>query len=521
MKLIVIIVGIVLGFIIVIYVKESITKKYIISAFGQKKSRNGYDFSREYYEKIDEKYIDNITYNDLELEEIFKKFDRTYTGIGMEYMFAQLFTKDNNHDGLEHILKAYQEQKTRDTCIYELYKLGRRYSGILDMCGNLKKIPIYILGIITILAVLLIVAIIASFINIENIGYLISLIVINNILNMAFGSQHNHITDQIMTVNKMVGSLTILMKCNIFNKGENQEVTTLLHVLKRKFFLASVYTWVSKIDILYLFELIKAIFFTDFFQAFYLRKELFDLEQEILKIYEYIGKCDMALSIYCIRNQYQTCIPTVSKDKKIEFDNCYHPMLKSPVTNSFCLDDNCIITGSNASGKSTFLKTIGVNIVFARAFNTCFSDAFLYYSFELVSSIHMKDDMLSGDSYYVKEIKVLKRIVDVAKSGDYLILIDEILRGTNERERVLIAKAIIRYLFNTESMTMLTTHDLAIVNDFIDTCKLQCFNDTVKENEIVYDYKIHDGICTVGNAISLLSIIDFNQEIIDTIENNK
>ena len=521
MEVLLIAVAIVVCFIAIICIKESIMKKYIIHLFGQKKSRNGYDFSREYYEYLDKKHIDDITYNDLELEEVFKKMDKTYTGIGMEYMFAQLFTKDTSHEGLEHILKAYKEEKVRNTCIYELYKLGRRYSGILDICQDLKKIPIYILGIICILSACLVASIIATVINFENVGYVIFLIIVNNILSISFGGKFNHIADQIMTVNKMVGSLHVLMKNMIFNEKESIEVQTILRILKRKFFLASVYSWISKIDILYLFELVKAIFFTDFFQAFYLRKEIFELEQEIVKMYEYIGKSDMALSIYCIREQYQTCIPKVIEDKKIEFINGYHPMLKTPVVNSFCLDENCIITGSNASGKSTFLKTIGINIIFARAFNTCFGEEFSYYPYEIISSIHMKDDLLSGDSYYVKEIKVLKRIVDVATEDNYLILIDEILRGTNERERVLIAKAIIRYLFNTKSMTLLTTHDLAIVKDFIEDCKLQCFNDTVKENEIVYDYKIHDGICTVGNAISLLNIIGFNQSVIDDIAHTK
>lgn len=146
-----------------------------------------------------------------------------------------------------------------------------------------------------------------------------------------------------------------------------------------------------------------------------------------------------------------------------------------------------------------------------------FAKEFKYYPFALISSIHMKDDIIRGDSFYVKEIKRLKYITDHANNQESLILIDEILKGTNEKERILIARAILKYLFESDSIIIVTTHDTKLANDFNRTDKY-CFNDLKKDNNIIFDYLIREGVCTVGNAIAIVKSLNFNQSIIKEIE---
>lgn len=172
-----------------------------------------------------------------------------------------------------------------------------------------------------------------------------------------------------------------------------------------------------------------------------------------------------------------------------------------------------MITGSNASGKSTFLKVIGVNMVMAKTLHTCFADEWICYDFTIHSAIHMKDDLTSGDSYYVKEIKTLKTMIDDVKVKDCLIFIDEILRGTNETERVMISQAILNYLFQSTSIVLVTTHDLSLVEKFQDIDQY-CFRDAIINQQLSCDYKIHKGRCTVGNAIALLEIYGYHQDIL-------
>lgn len=192
-------------------------------------------------------------------------------------------------------------------------------------------------------------------------------------------------------------------------------------------------------------------------------------------------------------------------------------MLKEPVENDFMIQESALITGSNASGKSTFIKTVGLNVLSSQALNTAFASSFVYKPLNIVSSIHQKDDISQGNSYFVSEIKTLRNIIERAKEKHHLILIDEILRGTNEKERIKISKAILSYLFSTDSIVLVTTHDLSIVESFLEI-KQYCFNDKIVDHQLSYDYKLKEGISYVGNATKLLKIYDFDQEVLDKLE---
>ena len=209
-------------------------------------------------------------------------------------------------------------------------------------------------------------------------------------------------------------------------------------------------------------------------------------------------------------------MPELTQDKQLSFVEAYHPLISNPVKNSFSTTRSCMITGSNASGKSTFLKMIGINMLMAKTLHTCFADEWKCYHYTIHSAIHMKDDLTSGDSYYVKEIKTLKAMIDDVKEKDCMIFIDEILRGTNEKERVMISQAILTYLFQSSSLILVTTHDLSLVEKFpwIDQ---YCFRDAIVNNQLSCDYKIHQGRCTVGNAIALLEIYGYDADIINAI----
>lgn len=273
---------------------------------------------------------------------------------------------------------------------------------------------------------------------------------------------------------------------------------------------------IEKYDVYYLMELLKCFLSLPIFQCFLLIKHRDILQADYLRIYEYVGIVDLAVSVLSLRNDYDTCIPLLSKQPQVSFQAGYHPVFENPVKNSFTINESCMITGSNASGKSTFLKTVGLNLLLAQSIHTCFADEITYYPFHLCTSIHIKDDINSGESYYVKEIKILKAIVDEVKTKHCFVLVDEILRGTNEYERMKIARAILDYLYQSDALVIVTTHDLRLVNDFMDIPQY-CFLDYVKDHQLYWDYKIHEGICRVGNAIALLEACEMDETILENI----
>ena len=176
--------------------------------------------------------------------------------------------------------------------------------------------------------------------------------------------------------------------------------------------------------------------------------QFMDNQEAYLKIYRVVGELDAAVSTGSFRKSLPlVTVPEYEEAKQLEMEETYQPLLHGAVTNSMELQHNCIITGSNASGKSTFIKTIAVNVILAQSIHTCTAKRMHLPHAKMITSMAVRDDILSGDSYFIKEIKYLKRILDALSEDELVIcVIDEILRGTNTQERIAASKAIMEYL---------------------------------------------------------------------------
>jgi DNA mismatch repair ATPase MutS len=128
----------------------------------------------------------------------------------------------------------------------------------------------------------------------------------------------------------------------------------------------------------------------------------------------------------------------------------------------------------------------------------------------------VKDDVLSGESYYIREIKYLKRMTELCSQGSLLFLaIDEILKGTNTKERIAASKAVLDYFSKQHCMLMVATHDLELAKAFDKTYDNYHFAEVIGTQDVRFDYELHKGISNSSNAIKLLSAIGFPKQIID------
>lgn len=514
-----ILVGFVIAIICARFVHKWIVIKRLMRLFGYPVNDESYSYlNKEYFHKLSEYDINQTTADDFELDKIFNLMNRTYTDVGREYMYAQLFTKEHNHELLESLIEQLGTQKIFENVIYELYCLSQTYSESLELFDDLTFLSSFdmLIVIMTSLCPFLLIGL--SFIyGLQVLQYLFMWLAVQGMLYAHYTKKTNHAMSKALSYCYLVTTLDHLNNLHVYPENESKKIRQMSHQALRYTYINKICDSIAIIDVFYLMELIKGMFSLPIYQCYLLLKHKDELKKSYLEMYEYVGMVDMAISMMSIRQSYQTCIPKELQTFGITFEECYHPLLEVPVKNSFSTTSSCIITGSNASGKSTFLKMIGVNIILAKAYHTCFADAFSYYPYHLCSSIHMKDDIESGDSYYVKEIKTLKDILDQVQQQQCIVFIDEILRGTNEKERVCIAKVILKYLFESSSLIFVTTHDLSIVKTF-DEINKYCFNDYVHGEELCSDYKIHKGICSVGNAIALLEVYGFNQEIIKELK---
>jgi MutS domain V len=193
-----------------------------------------------------------------------------------------------------------------------------------------------------------------------------------------------------------------------------------------------------------------------------------------------------------------------------------HPLLKpaAKVCNDFELGEDqriVILTGSNMAGKSTFLRTIGVNLCLAYAGAPVNADRLEVSLFRVFTCIKVSDSVQDGLSYFYAEVKRLQALLAAAKIDDampVLFLIDEIFRGTNSRERLIGSRSYIRALSQSAAVGLVATHDLELIKlaDEIDGVVNLHFREEVSGGRMVFDYRLRSGPCPTTNALTIMRL---------------
>ena len=219
-----------------------------------------------------------------------------------------------------------------------------------------------------------------------------------------------------------------------------------------------------------------------------------------------IGEIEALISLATIELVRDTASkPQISI--KFEFTNIKHPLIEDAkcVPNSFVFKDRNIITGSNMSGKTTFMRSIGTNyILFLAGANVC-ADSFEAPILKLFTSMKVVDDVNNNISTFYGEILRIKAICDYSKENmPMLVLVDEIFKGTNTKDRIIGATKAIEKLDKDNIFSIVTTHDPELCN--IEGVKNYHFLEHYEDDKIKFDYKIHDGISQTRNAIYLLKL---------------
>lgn len=202
---------------------------------------------------------------------------------------------------------------------------------------------------------------------------------------------------------------------------------------------------------------------------------------------------------------------------KLEMKGGYHPLLKNPVKNDITACRGVLLTGSNASGKSTFLKTAAINAILAQTIHTCTAESCRTPFFRVYTSMALRDDIVSGESYYIVEIKALKRILDAASAKGWPVLcfVDEVLRGTNTIERIAASTQILKSFGSSGILCFAATHDIELTELLQGEFDNYHFEEDVRDGDVFFNYKLQQGRAVTRNAIKLLALMGYKQEIIE------
>lgn len=206
-------------------------------------------------------------------------------------------------------------------------------------------------------------------------------------------------------------------------------------------------------------------------------------------------------------------LPVICQDRLLDTEEIGHPLLKSErnVTNDFSirsLHQIAIVTGANMAGKSTFLRTIGVNLILAQSGNVVCSRYFAFQPMTLFTSMRTTDSLSKDTSYFHAELLRLQQLVNIAQQEDKVfIILDEMLKGTNSVDKLNGSLAFLKRILSYPISGLVATHDLALgelADDFPEHFFNVCFEIVHSGSQITYDYKLHPGISSNMNASILL-----------------
>ncbi len=216
-------------------------------------------------------------------------------------------------------------------------------------------------------------------------------------------------------------------------------------------------------------------------------------------------------------NHPHWCYPELKNDEPAFLaKGLGHPLIeeRKSVGNDFSTtgkEQINLITGSNMAGKSTFLRSIGVNMVLAAMGSPVCADSLIFTPLKIMSSMRIKDNLEESTSTFYAELKKLKQIIDAVNENEpVFILLDEILRGTNSHDRHTGSRALIKQLLHHKASGILATHDLELANlenEFPATIHNYHFDVQVNADELYFDYKLKRGICHSMNASILMKKI--------------
>lgn len=191
-----------------------------------------------------------------------------------------------------------------------------------------------------------------------------------------------------------------------------------------------------------------------------------------------------------------------------------HPLLDKTVrvNNDFTINhqDFHIITGANMAGKSTFLRTVSLGLVMANTGLPVCAKEMLYSPIKLITSMRTADSLSEESSYFYAEIMRLRFIVDQMKEEKYFIILDEILKGTNSKDKAIGSRKFVEKLVKSGSTGIIATHDLSLceIEKIYPQIHNQYFDAKIQNEELYFDYKLKEGICTNMNASFLLKKMD-------------
>ena len=476
--------------------------------------------------------IDDTTWNDLNMDGVFARMNYCLSATGEEYLYY-LLRSPKTEDDFEELEKKVEYFRTHDEDRRKLQlifsKIGRQirysiydYIDYLDDVTNFSNREHYLM--------LLIIAITipVCFINFR-IGFIAFLLAVayNVVRYFKVKGDIDPYLASYRYIMRVINTVAYFEKLDMDiisdDFAEMKEAgKKLSSITKGSYILMSPNRMNSSGNPAELMlDYIRMATHVDLIKFNQMYKQIMKNRDELDKVITITGKIESYISIACFRESFKEfyCIPEFA-DGSYEAKELLHPLIEGAVTNSISTDKGVLITGSNASGKSTFLKCCGINSLLAQTTHTVLAKSYKAPLYLIYSSMALNDDIFEGDSYYIVEIKSIKRILDAAANAHKKVLcfVDEVLRGTNTIERIAASTEILKTFAVNDVTCFAATHDIELTTLLKNEFGIYHFEGNVTDNDVHFDYTIKEGPATTRNAIKLLGVLGYDDKIVQNAQ---
>ncbi len=472
------------------------------------------------------KSIDDSTWNDLDMDALFDRLDNNTTPIGRQYLYRQLRTYEPDEAKLRLKYEASRQFQTDHTLREEV-----QLNTWLLRSSNASSVTEMLFGEIpegnfpTLLAWCLASVSLASITTALIMPVLFWLPIVPVIMNFTFAEAHSHkIGRHSLSFVYLRNLLTAARRLSAIDSGKgisqlddlknNRQKIKKLSTQFRIVGLDSTSEDLLTAQVAYFLNLLCLFDFLIFMRC---SKRLAEHKDALSDIYYTVASLDSAISVASyMESTGHHCCPKFGSADTIYFEAVTHPLLEGAIPNDYSSTArSALITGSNMAGKSTFIKTIGINLVMAQTLWLCHAQSALVPKVAVMSSIKRVDSIKEGKSYYFAEIETLLRLIAASvEEHPYVFLIDEIMHGTNTVERIASATAVLDRISRSNTV-MVTSHDVELSQLLSNRFTSFHFQETTDLNNM-FDYKLKEGHCTTRNAITLLEAIGFPSDVIST-----
>ena len=475
-------------------------------------------------------YVDDVTWEDTDMPRIYGKLNSCKCAIGEEYLYYLLRNPVADEEILkerERVITHFQKDtENRERLAVQLLKIGSlKNISAYEYMNRLKTLDIDSSAIHIGQALLLAATIGLIFFN-PVAGTLLTILMF--FVNVLTYFKRKSMIEGYFSIVFFI--LRLLQQATDLKSDRDPELADYYErirtasagfkKMKRNSFFIMTGTGAGPLELV--LDYVKMAFHLDLIKFNSMLKDFSKHTEEFESMFETVGflDCMLAVASYRKLNEDAYSIPQVvcGGDRQLDIQEAAHPLLTDPVTNSLKTAGPVLLTGSNASGKSTFLKTIALNAVMAQSIHTVLADYYRASAFRVMTSIALRDDIESGESYYIVEIKSLKRIIETAASSEVPILcfIDEVLRSTNTVERIAASTQILSDLGRSNTICFAATHDIELTSLLEDEFANYHFEEQIQDDEIKFDYRLQPGRATTRNAINLLKIMGYSEEIVES-----